>query len=304
MRCVFLHLKVDSNVLSKDKLDDKYIKNNKFSTDGDSCREGFASDIGSGLRGIRNREPESRYLKLSPYTKHSNDEYYGDCVLKIQLHGSRDMEKYHSNKEFTAILDKLLDYMLGISSVCLCNDVDGERKRRKNLHGNPNTLVKEHTETSYGDYVWFNYSVLSNFWLVSQITISLISSIFRDCVNAMVDDRVSPELDNLIFSKVDYDEVKRVINEVDKKKALDIYRKVIVPFYESQYVANSQSIPMSREKVRNAVDIMFREGTSSVFNPDKMMRYFDTFSHTYGVSKFCMYMNKINSRGAERYLRM
>lgn len=287
MRCKFPTLK------TKCKL---HRKNYTFTTSGDSCRELFSADIKYWVY-TKYSNP-----KLSPYTKYMGNKYYGNTTLSMDIWGMYDMNEYNANPEFDNILMKLLDYILGISGVCLCNDVEGEKQRRNDGYGKPNNLLVNHNFGNVYHRVIFEYGVLSNFWLVSPITTSLISSMFRDCLSAILDDKVSLILDELVFSKVDYEEVKRVINEVDKERALDIYRNVIVPFYEHEYISNSNSIPMSRKNTRKAVDVMFREGTSGVFNPEKINGYWYTLSTHYGISTFTSYMCRKNSRGAERYL--
>ena len=214
--------------------------------------------------------------------------------------------------------DKLcltMDYILGILGVCLSHG-DEEKVRREigiGCAGDYN-ITGEDTMTPT-----FWYNVLSPFWISSPILVSLVYGIARDCYIMNADYSIDV---NKLFNKIDKREIYRIINEVDYKAAIKVYRDIILKWYgtdgvrgslytgegeehwdddEEEYYVDDDN-EEEYEEENDEISILSNgnyiaciklligdDGYQKIFNPNKVKLYwrgsFNGFG--YGLSAFC-----------------
>jgi len=182
-----------------------------------------------------------------------------------------------ANKLYNLI--KAFDYIPGIMSVALSQGK--EEESRRNYYGKAGTYrIQKHG---------IEYRTLSSYWLTSPFLTSLVTSLVRDAFTIVYNNKE----DELLFSQKDENEIRNIIDTGNANKAIDVYKKVIIPAYDA--IDIKKEVPMQLDYVRNLVDIMMKKGYTKLFNPYSMLNYWwikapwindFPYSTTYGVRKF------------------
>jgi hypothetical protein len=153
---------------------------------------------------------------------------------------------------------KLADIIAGITGVAIAHTP--EERIRRQYYGQAGTYrIQPHG---------IEYRTLSNFWLTSPQLMSLMSALVREALAYSYGD-----VTKQWFDSVDMKEIVKVINTVDYKKAVDIYRTVIEP----RFIRRSQRdySPLTHSGIRDIVNRMIEVGYENVFNPEKMLWYWN-----------------------------
>ena len=187
---------------------------------------------------------------------------------------------------------KAVYYTLGIISTCLSHGTR-EEERMKVLD-----LDKLVRITSSGVSKTIEIDLLSPYWLTHPVLVSLILGLARQCISYVYQGNYTKQLDEL-FNSIDYDEVKRIIKDVDEKEARKVYYKYLVPFF-SKYHHNTMLL--FSEKHRQAISGLIDNGYEIAFDTNKLWENWSRYSSTYGFNKFSAYITSPRSRrGYDNY---
>jgi len=168
-------------------------------------------------------------------------------------------KKYFDDPDKMYNLVRAFDLLPGIMSVCLSKG--REERIRRNWYGQAGTYrIQKHG---------IEYRSLSSFWLASPQLASLMFGLVRDSFS-LVYDKNTNELD--ILDSVSIDELKNTINNIDGRKATELYFDIIKPLYKKTRQGNI-NIPLSSKKVRDTVEFMIENDYQSIFNPYSMLNY-------------------------------
>lgn len=208
-----------------------------------------------------------------------------------------DTKFFISSKVNIKRLKQILDYILGITSVCLSHS-DVEIERRKSNIGLANDFTIKNYSVLGG--LEFSYNVLSPFWTVSPIMVSFITGLARSCYQLLIN--LTPEyLNNYLFNLATHNEICEIINKVDYENAKDFYNKVILNFFNSKDVRDYHRILLSTELHQSTLKDLIENGYEYGFKPDKMLRYWYKFSNRYGFNRMCNYFQRERNKGYNYY---
>lgn len=280
-----------------------------------TCREDIASMFRSDIeRKIENKVVSSNEYELVSLASINEDNKLLTTTSGIGLLSS-GLGFPVDNKKNADRLCLTLDYILGILGVCLSHG-DEEKERRNKGVGCAGSYEVSGKDTMTPKF-WYN--VLSPFWINSPVLVSLVYGIARDCYIMNADSDIN--IDDLFENKwVEVkEEIYRIINEVDYKSAIKVYRDIILKWYERDGVAGSLYIDeeerydedegeyyydndeqfneedmeislLSNSRYVDAIELLIgKDGYQAVFNPKKVKEYwqppFDSYG--YGVNTFC-----------------
>lgn len=167
-----------------------------------------------------------------------------------------DMMRKFNNPDKLESIIKMCDLFGGILGTAIC--FNKQEKTRRKYYGQAGTYrIQKHG---------IEYRTLSNFWLVSPEMASLMTGMIRDAVRYTYGDE-----EEKFFSQVDMEEVQKIINKVDNKRAEEIYRDVILPKYKRR--TESEKSPLTNPNVVKVVDHLIEVGCDKVFDLDRMANY-------------------------------
>lgn len=170
-----------------------------------------------------------------------------------------------------------LDILLGLPCVGFSHD-KGERLRRK-LYGRAGS----HRIQAHG----LEYRVLSSFWMASPILASLITKMGRNALSVVY----SRQFKNLMDRVGNINEVRNIINDVDRVKARKFYSNVVMPFWKT---FSCDRIVAKKVKTKSLIRYMMNHGYKDVFKPFKTKYYWGVNGNRKGLWKDLRY-------GVEQY---
>jgi len=128
--------------------------------------------------------------------------------------------EYFSKADNVRRLIRNLDVFVGITSVAMIRDNEGEKIRRR-YYGKAGTFrINNHG---------VEYRVPSSFWLSSPQMVSLIFALARNAYTATFRGLDNEEP----LNNVDEGIVRKIIDNCDRNKAISFFNDVLVPYYES-----------------------------------------------------------------------
>ena len=251
-----------------------------------TCRELFIS----GLDRTINNEIYNNKFVNNPYILSPKAYVEGKRKKKYILNTSiglttNGINQYMELSKYPDLVIKTLDYIVGIISVCLSRGEE-EIQRRKLGKGKAGSCYIDYNENTLD----IKYNVLSPFWLTSPILTSFILGITRNCL-ALIYCLGSKDLNEFLFSKIEYNEIKSIINNVDYKKAQEVYYNIIEPFFDLNGIRNTKGIYLSFKDKRDVLKKLIDDGYESVFRPERMKQHWKRYSEFYGFDRFCSYIN-------------
>ena len=180
---------------------------------------------------------------------------------------------------------KMMDLIAGTLSVSIANN-QREKDRRK-WYGQAGTYrIQPHG---------IEYRTLSPFWLTSPSLASLFTGLIRDSVRIVYGGG-----DKDLLDSIDINEVRKVIDTFDVKKANEIVNDIVYPFYKSNIGNNAKTVPLASKKVRDFVDKMRVDGYDHYFSPYHMLYYWNVIKnpkvkihHTWGGGILTL-VNRLN----------
>ncbi len=270
----------------------------------DTCREFFISSMDSRIyEAYKNNVVSSNPYVLIPKAVIDIDNKKRALSGDIKLYSCGVNQEVSMTRGHKNIV-KTLDYILGIISVCLSRGKD-EKERRKLGEGKAGDYdFSSYTSTErWKDSQIINYKTLSPFWITSPILVSFTMGTARNCM-AIATSLSKKDINNMLFSKISYEDVKKTINNTDYKTAQNIYHDVIEPFLSHKDIRNSSGIYISFEEKRKVLNKLIDDGFDSVFKPHRLKQHWNRFSEYYGFNRFCSYINSSKSvLGYENYTR-
>ena len=192
---------------------------------------------------------------------------------------------------------KSLNYVLGIIGTCLSSGQ--EERRRKNVCGTSKDCSYRTQWFGPERCVMFTYNVLSSFWMVSPMMVSLITGIARNLMAMCMDKEI--DLEKSLFDKISYREIRSIIDTVDKRRALEVYDKIIEPFYKK--LPTEHYVLLTDNPSRKVLRKLFEKGCFGVFTPEYTSIYWDRFGRYEGFMFFVETL-KGNSNGYDYYRRL
>jgi hypothetical protein len=246
------------------------------------CRETCATRIREGIiDGAANVNGKSYYvMPVASMVNKGGSIFCGESSIRFEM--GRDLSV--SDKDFR----QALDYTLSIIGVLFCSD-EGERRRRRRGLGKAGSTEISHD----GGYTDITYNVLSPLWLITPITVSFVLGTMRNVIcltehnNAIVHKK--------LFDKVSYTEVKRIIDECDRQAAMHIYKKVILPFFDSAEFSGNSDVFLSQGHVRRTISPLINDGIKAHLYPEKTRKYWNNLDSHYGISQFNIHKDSYDS---------
>jgi len=133
---------------------------------------------------------------------------------------------YFKNPTHLINLIKMLDSTIGIMSVALSPDI--EEKLRRKYYGKAGT----YRLPNHG----LEYRVLSSFWLASPIMVSLVYTIARTALTITMR---KPTIRKEYIKSISLEEVRDIIDNINKEKAIEFYHEKIVPLIKETKIRAS-----------------------------------------------------------------
>lgn len=198
-------------------------------------------------------------------------------------------EKFRQPGKLLSLI-KALDYIPGLIFVAI--SPGEEEKIRRQCYGKAGTYrIQKHG---------LEYRTLSSSWLVSPPLTSLAFGLSRDAFLIVYHD-----LEKELFSLVEQNEVRRIINEVDAKAARDIFFNKIKPFYLEYLITKPKGIPDNESwgclidnspykhpDNQTTIDKIIKESYKAYFDPMDTVDYWrltkdlGMFNSGYGIASF------------------
>lgn len=237
---------------------------------------------------IKNTDRECRRFGCSPDFNIYDEEKikYPDGSRHLKRYagghihiGFRDLNamRFFAISENIKRLVRNLDILLGVFSVAVTADNEGEIIRRK-LYGRAGTFrINNHG---------IEYRVLSSFWIAHPALVSLITSIARDAYTTTY----LGYDETTLLKDVDIEEVKHIINTSDRKSAIQFLHDTIYPYYDSilttlkteEEIKNARYYsPLMDEYLRECIDKLTDNGYEKYFNPRRLLQ-------NWGITKSCL----------------
>ena len=270
-----------------------------------TCRELFISSLYSVIyRSKTNSKVDSNPYVIMPKASVEIKGKVRPLKGQVGLYSS-GVNQYRFMKDNIDLISKTLDYILGITNVCLSRGED-EVIRRKAGEGKAGDVEshKHGTDRRYNDeYMELIYKTPSPFWITSPILTSFIMGLTRNCM-AIPMGLGKNQMKDLLFDNISYTEIKKIINNTDYKSAQAVYYEVLEPFFNTTEVKNSPGIYLTFPNMRHALKKLIDDGFDSVFRPESMRNQWGKYTKYYGFSRFCSYINNPRSvLGYENYRR-
>jgi hypothetical protein len=256
---------------------------------GVSCRETLVHKLGDSIKRAGFSTSNTTYtLNTLIFETSKGNSYYGKASIDINISSVIALHKYYNgipkDKRYLD-LAKAIDYIVGITSTAMSQD-DKEIQRSK--------YKSKDTRFSVSSSKIITYSPSSNYWLISPVTVSIITGLTRNVISHLV---TIPEIYDSdeeidmksLFSEIDYKTIKNVIDTHNVSEAKSIYRKVIVPFYTNLYKQDLYTggrIFLGSPDTRKVITNFVEDGVYTYFNPDELLNYWNYFHMHYGLDDF------------------
>lgn len=248
-----------------------------------SCREEVSQEFANYSKRLG--------FKIVPLpVKMTDEKIYttsGTIILETEHSGHYTLFK-HSDAKTT--LKKVFNYILGISGVCLSHTNQELLRRQNNKNTLANSISFRGSTSRITNKYFIYYKTLSPFWISSSPLMSLFLGLARNCYSMSLDGSI--DLEENLFSKVNYDTVIKTINTVDFVKAKEIYNKVIVPFYDYLESNDDSDELMLNSDCREDFEYLMNKGCHNVFSPYDTTKYWKDSDDPYhnGWYWYCDYV--------------
>jgi hypothetical protein len=249
-------------------------KNVKATVSGDcfdACRETLVHHLGDNIYPkIVNRVNSSNPYKIEPLIFHKikRGTYVGQSELMMDLKNSLNIVNKLSGMRDDVL--KSLNAVVGIIGVAMSNS-SKERSRRANL-GAPNELAIRGSMISY--------RVLSPFWLISPVTVSIMTGLARNVISDVADGKAPHKS---IHKKYSEATINKVITSADRASAIRIYKNAILPFYDGRRGENRFLNKSDETKV---ITKFVEKGVFSFFDPKRVYDYWHDEDYHFGLRDF------------------
>lgn len=193
------------------------------------CREQVCGDFADALSGLRENFTKSGnalepyVFEVTPYKVIDGIEYSCKSDIILNLGSTINARKMFADSKVLDNIINLLHLYVGLTDTII---YDGDaRLRQKKLEGKvtDNVVISDTTLS-------ISYGCCSPEFLSNPYTTSLYLGIARDCISLISDNTIN------VLKSVNMDEVKKVINKGDTKRAREILIDIALPYLNSDEV--------------------------------------------------------------------
>jgi hypothetical protein len=250
----------------------------------DSCRETLVHGLGNNIsRCTTNELANNNPYNLEPLIFLKNKKKKpqignSDISLNVSCLALEDIETFQDDENVAEYATKLISYIPGIIGTAMSNS-PLEDLRAQKIHGNSSYVSFD------GDFFYF--TALSNFWLVSPVTVSIMTGLTRNAISHALDENY---YEDELFSSISYSDVKSIINNHRRDKAQEVFKDIILPFYDRHYNKAGEGYFLLdkdfSKSERKVIENLVKHGVHTFFKLENMNHYWQDFHHHYGVMRF------------------
>jgi len=273
------------------------------------CREALCRNIFDEMCVHRYNKKQTNsehyHLVPKPIIQLNGKPYAPSCRLTMKIGDTDNRLIWDRISSDDSKLDKvltLLDYTLGIINVCMTHSEE-ERQRIKLLMKSTDTPSRWYREQSdFQQKIVWEYDRISPWWIVSIPTTSLIFLLFRGALSQV--DR-HPRITDSLLNSISHKEICDIINTMDYSRAMKVYRKYLIPYYERCDNAEETDNIFHNEKDRELIEKYLMNGNfNKLFPPTNIHLYWGDDSPVYnegcyGIASFLGDIQKGRSLGGE-----
>ena len=126
------------------------------------------------------------------------------------------------------------------------------------------------------------YSRLSPHWLLCQVTVSIMTGLARNAISHAVDDDCKI---STMENKISHSQILDIIKTADRNKAINVYKNVILPFYD-KYIHKDEDMFLRDVAKRRVITKFVEDGFETWFKPEKTVIYWRDMRDHMGLDYF------------------
>lgn len=270
----------DLNVSKKNPIYHAIVPNKELYT----CRETLSHRIKDSLieRGMPNPKSSKQY-QLRPLVAKmiGKNLLLGNGTIIMVTNNTQLSNFFLSNKAHRYDVIRALNYIVAIMGVCMFDEKE-ERLRRTKV-GTPDDYSIR--QLSYG--IRFTYRVLSPAFCVSPVLLSLYTLLSRNAMACVYRSSSRDVIKSMVFDAISENEINDIIVSSDRKRALRVFNKIIVPFFKSSSIRDSSGIVLSNSTYRRVIQKFINGKSKKYFNPSNTNKYWNSHDDHYGFYDYC-----------------